>query len=211
MSISRIDHLAFITPDLHGTIRFWRDLLGMELTMGIGHDGYRHYFFQAGSNLVAFFAYDGASAMEVKFHGNRTSAPLGFDHVAMTVDSRQELFAWKDRLEAAGLEITGPIDHGAFWSIYFFDPNNIPLELTWNMMEVTRTPAVVDDDLPDIVLEGAKPQPGHWPEVTHPTPPGQMVAAKAGNAYALREELLKAKMARLTPEGEEALKLAEAG
>lgn len=211
MSISRIDHLAFITPDLTGTVRFWRDLLGLELTMGIGHDGYRHYFFQAGANLVAFFAYDGASAMERKFHGARTGAPLGFDHVAMTVDSRQELFAWKDRLEAAGLEVTGPIDHGAFWSIYFFDPNNIPLELTWNLMEVTRTPAVVDDDLPPIVAEGAAPQPGHWPEVTHPTPPEAMVAAKAGNAFALREALLTSNMARLTPEGVEALGLAGDG
>ena len=43
MSFGKIDHLAFITPDLDGTIRFYRDLLGMELTLGIGHDGFRHY------------------------------------------------------------------------------------------------------------------------------------------------------------------------
>ena len=32
------------------TIRFYRDLLGMELVAGVGHDGYRHYFFQFGDN-----------------------------------------------------------------------------------------------------------------------------------------------------------------
>ena len=43
MPIRAINHLAFITPDLEATIRFYRDLLGMELHSGVGHDGYRHY------------------------------------------------------------------------------------------------------------------------------------------------------------------------
>lgn len=205
MSFGKIDHLAFITPDLEGTVRFYRDLLGMELTLGIGHDGFRHYFFRTGDNHIAFFAYDGASKMETKFHGKRTSKPLGFDHLAFTVHTREEMFELKDRLEAAGLEVTGPIDHGAFWSIYFFDNNNIPLEFAWNLMDITEFPAVVDDDLPDIVLEGSKPQPGHWPEVTDKTPPEAMLADKAGNAYALRKELLASGKGRLTRAGEVAL------
>ena len=165
MALDRIDHLAFITPDLTGTIRFYRDLLGMDLSLGIGHDGFRHYFFSAGDNYIAFFAYDGASAMTKKFHGNRTSDPIGFDHVAFTVETREEFFEWKDRLQAAGIEVTGPIDHGVFWSLYFFDNNNIPLEIAWNLMEVAEAPAVVDDDIPAIVHEGSGPQPGHWPEI----------------------------------------------
>ncbi len=52
--ITAINHLAFITPDLPRTIRFYRDLLGMELEAGIGHDGYRHYFFRFGDNMIAF-------------------------------------------------------------------------------------------------------------------------------------------------------------
>lgn len=210
MSFGKIDHLAFITPDLDGTIRFYRDLLGMELTLGIGHDGFRHYFFKTGDNHIAFFAYEGASKMETKFHGRRTSEPLGFDHLAFTVHSREEMFELKDRLEAAGLEVTGPIDHGAFWSIYFFDNNNIPLEFAWNLMDINEFPAVVDDDLPEIVLEGSKPQPGHWPEVTRQTPPEEMLAKKAGNAYALRKELLAMGKGKLTRAGEVALAAQEA-
>lgn len=210
MAFGNIDHLAFITPDLDGTIRFYRDLLGMELTLGIGHDGFRHYFFRTGDNHIAFFAYDGASKMKNKFHGSRTSEPLGFDHLAFQVPSREEMFELKDRLEAAGLEVTGPIDHGAFWSIYFFDNNEIPLEFAWNLMEITEFPAVVDDDLPDIVLEGSKPQPGHWPGVTSPTPPEKMLAAKAGNAFALRRELTASGKGRLTRAGEVALAAMEA-
>jgi catechol 2,3-dioxygenase-like lactoylglutathione lyase family enzyme len=36
-----IDRLAYVTPDVERTIRFYRDLLGMRLTSGIGHDGTR--------------------------------------------------------------------------------------------------------------------------------------------------------------------------
>lgn len=42
MKLTGINHLAFITEDMEQTIRFYRDLLGMALSAGIGHDGYRH-------------------------------------------------------------------------------------------------------------------------------------------------------------------------
>ena len=38
----------------------------------------------------------------------------------------------KARLEAAGLDVLGPVDHGLFDSIYFFDPNGHRLELACN-------------------------------------------------------------------------------
>ena len=43
--------------------------------------------------------------MNKKFPGDRTSLPLGFDHVSFTVDSKQDLFILKDRLEAAGWRV----------------------------------------------------------------------------------------------------------
>ena len=197
MTLRCINHLAFITSDIVKTVRFYRDLLGMKLTAGIGHDGYRHYFFQMGDQAshVAFFEYEGAQPMNPKFPGNQTTEPIGFDHVAFTVDSREDLFALKDTLEVAGLDVHGAVDHGLFWSIYFFDPNGIPLEATWEMMEITQFPAIEDDDPLDIAAEGAEPQPGHWPEVRTPTPRAQMVA-KSGNGLPMRESFLKQGIAR---------------
>ena len=107
MLLKGIDHLAFITNDMEKTIRFYRDLLGMELVAGIGHQGYRHYFFKFGDNQVAFFEYDIAKPMEQKFHGSPTDKPLGFDHVSFIVDSCEDRFRLKDKLEAAGFEVTG--------------------------------------------------------------------------------------------------------
>ncbi|MDX1736626.1 MAG: VOC family protein [Alphaproteobacteria bacterium] len=192
--LNGINHLAFITDDMPKTIRFYRDLLGMKLHAGIGHDGYRHYFFilEDGVTQLAFFEYEGASPMNQKFPGNRTSEPLGFDHVSLTVDSREALFGLKDKLEAAGFDVHGAVDHGLFWSIYFYDPNNIPLEATWEFMEILESPAIVDDDPIDVANEGALPQSGHWPEVTKTTPTSDMVAS-GGNGLPLRRGLLASK------------------
>ena len=189
MYLKEINHLAFITPDMEKTIRFYRDLLGMTLEAGVGHDGFRHYFFRAGEAQVAFFAYEGAQAMRPKSHGTPTREPLGFDHVSLTCDSRAELFAHKDQLEAAGFEVSGAVDHGILWSIYFYDPNNIPLEISWDIMKITQPPAVADDQPLAIVAEGALPQPGHWPDVTNPTPVEGMTA-HGGNGHDMREATL---------------------
>ena len=196
MLIKGINHLAFITDDMNKTIRFYRDLLGLELEAGIGHDGYRHYFFAMETGQIAFFEYDIARPMKRgKFHGAPTDEPIGFDHVSFTVESKEELFLLKDKLEAAGIKIWGVIDHGTLWSIYFFDPNNIPLEASWDCVELLKKPAIEDDDPLAIAAEGAEPQPGHWPEVTNPTPPEAMVA-EAGNGFPMRQSFLSRGIAR---------------
>ncbi len=200
MLLKGLNHLAFITNDLITTIRFYRDLLGLELTAGIGHDGYRHYFFKMESGHIAFFEYDIAQPMKMgKFHGTPTDEPRGFDHVSMTVESREALFELKDKLEAAGVEVTGAIDHGTMWSIYFFDPNNIPLEATWDCIELLKTPAIEDDDPMPIAAEGAGPQPGHWREVSNPTPPEKMVA-RPGNGFPMRQSFIERGLARAMPD-----------
>ena len=200
MRLTGVNHLAFITNDLTKTIRFWRDLLGLRLEAGIGHEGYRHYFFKLGDeNQIAFFEYEQASPMEYKFHGERTDKPLGFDHLSMTVDTVEELFGFKDKLEAAGFKVHGAVDHGIIWSIYFFDPNNIPLEISWETMKVTNPPAMDEVKPMAIVAEGADPQPGHWPEVTNPTPREQFTA-HGGNAYTMRETFLRDSIGELRPE-----------
>ena len=206
MIFTGMNHMAFITPDIEKTIRFYRDLLHMELFAGIGHDGYRHYFFRCGDGAIAFFEYDIAKPMEYdKFHGSPTDKPIGFDHLSLTVPTRADLFALKDRLEAADIEVTGAVDHGTMWSIYFFDPvNNLPLEATWECMEMLGSPAIEDDDPLAIAEEGAAPQAGHWPEVTNPTPAEQMVA-HGGNGLAMRESFLKRGLAKTKPDLDEAL------
>ena len=48
MKITKVDHIAYITPDLEATIRFYRDLPGCALDVTAGHDGLRHDVFICG-------------------------------------------------------------------------------------------------------------------------------------------------------------------
>lgn len=206
MIFTGMNHMAFITNDIEKTIRFYRDLLQMDLVSGIGHDGFRHYFFECGEGLIAFFEYDIAKPMAYdKFHGSPTDKPIGFDHLSLTVPTRQDLFALKDKLEAADIEVTGAVDHGTMWSIYFFDPvNNLPLEASWDCVEMLADQAIEDTEILPIVEEGAGPQAGHWPEVTKHTPPEQMVA-HGGNGFAMRDSFVKRGLAKTKPDLDVAL------
>jgi len=133
-----------------------------------------------------------------KSHGEMTREPIGFDYVSFTVESKEALFALKDKIDAAGFEVSGAVDHCTMWLIYFFDPNNIPLEVSWDCMEILKAPDIEDDDPMPVAAEGAGPKPSHWPEVVSPTPASGMFA-HAGNGKAMRESFLKQGLAGMLP------------
>ncbi len=170
-----IHHLSMVTHDLQQTVRFWRDLLGMRLIIGMGKPGYRHYFFEiSSSNLISFFEWEDVQPVEEKDHGYPGKGPLIFDHVAFEVDSEDHLRELKDKLEAAGFWVSEAINHGFIHSIYSFDPNGIPIEFSYAVpgFDVRANPIMMDSSPHEAALEGPEPQPHHWPSVEHPTPPG---------------------------------------
>jgi lactoylglutathione lyase len=61
------------------------------------------------------------------------NTPVWVQHLALEVDSLATLIKTKERLQAAGVEVIGPVDHTLFKSIYFFDPNGHRLELAVNL------------------------------------------------------------------------------
>jgi len=169
-----INHLALATGDLEATIRFWRDLLGMRMVAGTGGPGYRHYFFEVSeTDLIAFFEWPEVEPLHGYDHGAPRKGPIGFDHVAIGVTERAALWEIKDRLEAAGLWASEVVDHGFVQSLYTFDPNNIPIELSWSVpgRDPRVEPVMTDREPPPVAKEGPEPQSGHWPPVERPTPP----------------------------------------
>lgn len=164
-----INHLAMVTGDMDKTVRYWRDLLGLRLIAGIGGPGYRHYFFEVSeTDLIAFFEWTGAEPAEEKDHGAPVKGPIVFDHVALGVETTDDLWELKDRLEAAGCWVSEAVDHGFITSIYSFDPNGIPVEFSVNAKGVNiRTHPVMGDRKPsEVTKEGAAPVPTVWPAVT---------------------------------------------
>jgi catechol 2,3-dioxygenase-like lactoylglutathione lyase family enzyme len=144
MSLKRIHHVAYRCKDAAETVKFYQDVLEMDFLLAIAEDEvpstgepdpYMHVFLDAGQgNVLAFFELPNSPDM-----GRDPNTPGWVQHIAFEVDSLDTLLETKARVEAAGLDVVGPVDHGIFDSIYFFDPNGHRLELAANKAS--------DDDL----------------------------------------------------------------
>jgi catechol 2,3-dioxygenase-like lactoylglutathione lyase family enzyme len=168
-----INHLAMATADMDKTIIFWRDLLGMRLVAGLGGRGYRHYFFEiSGNDLIAFFEWPDVQPVQEKEHGRPFSGPFVFDHVSFGVETEDDLWELKDKLDAADIWVSEVIDHGFIHSIYTFDPNGIAVEFSHAVegRDIRREPVMVDAEPSAITKEGPGPVYGRWPQVRKPTP-----------------------------------------
>lgn len=168
-----INHLAMATGDLDATIRFWRDLMGMRMLVGLGKPGYRHYFFEiSGSDMLAFFEWPKVKPVQEKEHGRPVEGPFAFDHVSFGVRTEDDLWELKERLDAADIWVSEEIDHGFIHSIYTFDPNGIPIEVSVNAegIDVHKDPVMRDKEPKETALEGPEPQASKWPPVTERTP-----------------------------------------
>lgn len=127
-------HVAFRCQDVEATRAFYVDTLGLELAAALPFDeapgggplNYMHIFFRmADGRFIAFFDLPDNPRPELF----RPSS--GFNrHIALEVADDAALLAGKARMEAAGLTVDGPIDHGFVRSIYTWDPNGIQVELT---------------------------------------------------------------------------------
>jgi catechol 2,3-dioxygenase-like lactoylglutathione lyase family enzyme len=129
-----VHHVAYRCRDAKETVAFYRAVLGMDFKLAIAEDTvpstgapdpYMHVFLDAGGgNVLAFFELPNSPAM-----GRDEATPAWVQHIAFKVPDMESLLAAKARAEAHGLEVIGPVHHGIFKSIYFFDPNGHRLEL----------------------------------------------------------------------------------
>lgn len=138
MNIQRIHHVAYRCNDARKTVEFYRDVMDMDLVLAIAEDQvpstrepdpYMHIFLDAGmGNILAFFEIPNSPPM-----GRDTNTPEWVQHIAFEVENLTALVAAQEQVEAHGHETIGPVDHGIFKSIYFFDPSGHRLELAANV------------------------------------------------------------------------------
>jgi glyoxylase I family protein len=134
MGLQGLHHVAYRCRDAKETTAFYRDLLGLELDIAIAENKvpstgewspHIHIFFKMGDgSYVAFFELPESPDMELD-----QNTPDWVQHLALRVDTLDELNALKARIEAAGIEVVGPTDHKICQSIYFFDPNGHRMEV----------------------------------------------------------------------------------
>ncbi len=134
ISTNGFHHVAYRCNDAKETVEFYTKILGMDFKLAIAEnevpstkepDPYMHIFLDAGGdNVLAFFELPNSPKM-----GRDRNTPRWVQHIALRLGSLDDLLAAKQKLEDEGIDVLGPINHGIFKSIYFFDPNGHRLEL----------------------------------------------------------------------------------
>jgi catechol 2,3-dioxygenase-like lactoylglutathione lyase family enzyme len=151
LTLRGVDHTARPTWRLRETVEFYRDKLGLPLVHVISargwgpatHPDFLHFFFDSGNgSTIAFFYYLGSE--EPAGMSERAAArPLPDDHVidathtAWLVDGPEALRAWKEHLDAQGLEVSVETRHEVIESIYVRDPNGYFVEFTHKLRPLT--------------------------------------------------------------------------
>ena len=146
MNIKRIHHVAYRCNDAKETVEFYERVLDMDFQIAFAEDRvpstkepdpYIHVFLDAGmGNVLAFFELPTREPMD-----RDRNTPEWVQHIAFEVEDYDALIAAKNHIEAEGVNVIGPTNHGIFQSIYFFDPNGHRLELVAN----TRTDEQVEE------------------------------------------------------------------
>ncbi len=152
--VKGVDHAAFPTFDPAGTVHFYRDVLGFPVVHSIcaagwgpeNHPDFIHFFFDIGNDdRLAFFYYFGAKPYNETGRGD-AYASFGPDvpeyfirsrHLAIHVDSYEDLMEYRRRLDDSEWPVEMQIQHETIESIYTHDPNGYMIELTRAMRPVT--------------------------------------------------------------------------
>jgi glyoxylase I family protein len=138
--LRNVDHLALNTTDMRLTLEFYCGVLEMRLIKVVRtpadlsksqeagappHPSLRHYFFDMGEGgTVAFVEYPPATPK-----GDR-DLDATMQHVAFNAD-RATFHRVCQQLDAHGVPRTPPVYMGGrSYSVYFFDPNGIRLEVS---------------------------------------------------------------------------------
>ena len=122
---TRIGHVHLKVSDLPRSLRFYRDLLGFEVTLLHGTQaaflsagGYHHHI---GLNT---WHSQGAPPAPVR--------SAGLYHTAILYPSRKDLATLYARLLEADYPLTGAADHGVSEALYLNDPDDNGVELYWD-------------------------------------------------------------------------------
>lgn len=134
-----INHLAIGTRNIKTQIEFFTEVLGCELKALFwmhGLPGAWHGFIALSPECYLAFVQHDDNPDKIEIGVTHAGTPTGnvtagaTQHIAMQLDTLEELEAMRDRIRSHGVMVFGPIDPGFCHSIYFAGPEGLVLELT---------------------------------------------------------------------------------
>ncbi|HLP74839.1 MAG TPA: VOC family protein [Bacteroidales bacterium] len=122
---TRIGHVHLKVADIERSLRFYRDLLGFELTMRYGSQA---AFVSAGG----YHHHIGLNTWHSEGLPHAPGNNVGLYHIAILYPDRKDLAQIYDRLNKAGYPLAGASDHGVSEALYLDDPDGNGVELYWD-------------------------------------------------------------------------------
>jgi catechol 2,3-dioxygenase-like lactoylglutathione lyase family enzyme len=133
-------HIALVTADFDATLRFYGDVLGMEVGRIMGTDARggtaRHCFVRPGDTvspgLHVFEAPDASPASDsTNLEGKFALDNVGPHHMAFALPDEAAGIELKERLDRHGVQTTPIGEAGPIRNTLFLDNNGLLLEATW--------------------------------------------------------------------------------
>jgi catechol 2,3-dioxygenase-like lactoylglutathione lyase family enzyme len=187
-----VHHLAISTTDIKAQIEFFTDVLGGELKalywMHGVPDTFHGFVEMSPECYIAFVQHPkNSDHREIGLtHAGNAGGPMPggtMQHVALNVDSLDELLEMRDRVRSRGVVVMGPIDHGMCESMYFAGPEGLCLEIAtgggideraWIDPEVQHLAGISDEEVARYKAPAdfkrpasAVPQPAYDPTKPH--------------------------------------------
>ena len=122
---TRIGHVHLKVADIERSLKFYRDLLGFEITQRYGESA---VFISAGG----YHHHIGLNTWHTQGAGPAPINAVGLYHTAILYPTKKDLADITKRINAAHYPITGASDHGVSLAIYLNDPDGNGVELYWD-------------------------------------------------------------------------------
>lgn len=143
----KLHHIAYITWDMAKTAQFWTEVMGLEL---VGHVSlpkvpstgedypYLHLFFNlADGGELAFFEVRNVPPLH-----QEVGIASAFKHLSFEVASERDLDEYRQRLEAHNIAYSDPEEDNFSRYIFFFDPNEIKVQISLPLRALREDDAV---------------------------------------------------------------------
>ena len=126
----RIGHVHLKVADIERSLRFYRDVLGFEVTQRYGPGA---AFISAGG----YHHHIGLNTWESRGGSPPPAGTTGLYHVAILYPTRAELADALRRVALARIPLDGAADHGVSEALYLRDPDENGVELYWDRPEAS--------------------------------------------------------------------------
>jgi len=122
---TRIGHVHLKVSNIEKALKFYRDILGFEITQRMGDQA---VFLSAGG----YHHHIGLNTWHSEGGEKASKSGVGLFHAAILYPTRKDLAAVVKRIFEKAYPLTGAADHGVSEAIYLDDPDGNGIELYWD-------------------------------------------------------------------------------